>query len=60
MADEEVRRMMVNSVYYLLDLKAPAKADVELVGAFNPSAFQFHTDEYWEGKELKVSVNILE
>ena len=54
MLDEDVRRMMVNTAYYLLNIEVPEKANVDLVGQYSPSAFQFHNDEHWEKKSLKV------
>jgi hypothetical protein len=36
--DESLRRLLVNSVYWGLDLEVPAKAEVELVGDYHPSA----------------------
>jgi hypothetical protein len=54
LANEGVRRLLVNAAYYLLDLKVPEKADVRLVGNYQPSAFSFHTDEYWAEKNLRV------
>ena len=55
MVDEEVRRLFVNATYHLLNLDVPQKAKVDFVGKYAPSAFAFHTDEYWEEKGLKVS-----
>lgn len=54
MTNEGVRRLLVNAAYYLLDMKVPEKADVRLVGDYQPSAYSFQSDEYWEEKKLKV------
>lgn len=51
---EGTRRMIVNSVFWCLDLSVPEKADVELVGTYNPSAYAFREDEYWIQKNLRV------
>lgn len=51
---EGTRRLLVNGVFWGLDLEVPAKANVDLVGAYNPSAYGFRKDEYWEKKQLKV------
>ena len=40
--DESLRRLLVNSAYWGLDLDVPAKADVRLVGDFQPSAYSFN------------------
>jgi hypothetical protein len=55
MLDEEVRRLYINGAYFLLDMKVPQKANVDLVGDYNPSAFAFHDDEYWAEKRLVIS-----
>jgi len=41
--DESFRRLLVNSVYWCFDLEVPAKADVKLVGAFQPTDYGFKT-----------------
>lgn len=41
MTNEPLRRLVVNAVYFLLDMKVPEKADVALVGDFKPDAFGF-------------------
>lgn len=40
--DENLRRFLVNSVYWTLDLRVPAVADVDVVGKYEPSAFGFN------------------
>jgi hypothetical protein len=37
--DESLRRLLVNSVYWGLGMEVPAKADVRLVGVFQPTAY---------------------
>ena len=54
MVDEDVRRMYVNAVYHLLGSTVPKRANVDLVGVYQPMGFGFHTDEYWQQKQLKV------
>ena len=41
LVNEAFRRLLVNAVYSLLDMKVPDKADVELVGEYKPSAYGF-------------------
>lgn len=53
--DEEVRRLLVNSCFYLLGMEVPEKAQVDLIGEYTPSAYQFHEDQYWQKKQLLVS-----
>ena len=52
---EGTRRMYVNAVYWLLGMDVPEKTNVDLVGEYNPSAYSFHDDEYWDNKSLMVS-----
>jgi type 1 glutamine amidotransferase len=51
---EETRRMIVNSVFWSLDLTVPEKANVDLVGDYLPSAFAFRDEQYWLDKKLQV------
>lgn len=59
MVSEGVRRLLVNSVFHMVDLDVPASANVDYVGDFNPSAYSFHTDEYWEEKDLRVADHVM-
>lgn len=52
--NEQVRRLFINSAYYLLDLEVPAKANVNLIGDYKPTSFASHKDEYWDKKQLKI------
>jgi hypothetical protein len=49
------RRMIVNSVFWCLDLTVPEKANVDIVGEYKPSAYAFKDDQYWLDKNLSVS-----
>lgn len=40
--DESFRRLLVNSVYWAFNLEIPAKANVQLVGDFQPTAYSFN------------------
>jgi hypothetical protein len=55
MLDVEVRRLFINGVYFLLDLKVPEKANVDLIGDYNPTAFAFHDNKYWAKQRLVIS-----
>ncbi len=55
MTNEGVRRLLVNAAYHLLDQPVPDKSKVDLIGSFEPTAYQFHDLEYWEQKNLKVA-----
>jgi type 1 glutamine amidotransferase len=52
---EGTRRMLVNSVFWSLDLEVPEKANVDLVGEYQPSAYAFRDDKHWLDKQLTVS-----
>lgn len=55
MLNEELRRLFVNATYFLLELPVPEEAEVDLIGNYRPTQFNFHTDEYWDEKQLKVT-----
>ncbi|MEQ9289143.1 MAG: ThuA domain-containing protein [Cyclobacteriaceae bacterium] len=52
---ESVRRMVVNGIYWAMGLPVPEKADVQIVGKYEPTQYEFRKDEYWATKSLKVS-----
>lgn len=52
---EGTRRLLINGVFWALGEDVPEKADVSLVGDFEPTKFEFRDDAYWEEKQLKVS-----
>jgi hypothetical protein len=54
MMNEGVRRLLVNASYYLLGLEVPASATVDLIGNYQPSAYNFQKDEYWDAKKMKI------
>lgn len=56
--EEGTRRLFVNSVFWCLDLEVPAKANVDLVGDYNPSRFAFHKDEHWDEKNMVIGENV--
>ena len=54
--NEAYRRMLVNAAYWLLGMeeKLPeAGSAVNLVGDYQPTAFSFHEDAYWDAHALK-------
>ncbi|MEM7379912.1 MAG: ThuA domain-containing protein [Bacteroidota bacterium] len=53
--NEGTRRLLVNAVYWGLDMPVPEAGDVALVGEYKPSAYSFQTDEYWQEKQPKIS-----
>ncbi|TMM58592.1 ThuA domain-containing protein [Maribacter algarum] len=55
MLNESVRRLLVNGVFWSMDLPVPEKANVSVVGTYNPSAYGFKDDAYWIEKQLSIS-----
>ena len=55
MLNESVRRLLVNGVFWAMEIPVPEKANVSLVGAFKPSAYGFKDDAYWDEKQLRIS-----
>jgi hypothetical protein len=53
--NESVRRLLINGVFWGLDMNVPEKANVDLVGEYKPSAYGFKEDAYWEEKQLKIT-----
>jgi len=51
---EGTRRLLVNGVFWAMDLEVPEKADVRLVGDYNPTKFEFKDKAYWDQKQVKV------
>lgn len=51
---EGTRRLLVNGVFWVMDLEVPAKADVRLVGDYQPTKFEFRDEAYWTQKQVKV------
>ena len=52
---EGVRRMLVNGVFWCLDLTVPEKTNVDFVGEYKPTAYAFLEGSYWLERNLKVS-----
>lgn len=52
---EGTRRLIVNAVYWCLDIEVPIQTNVDLVGEYVPTQFQFHADSVWQRKDLKIS-----
>jgi hypothetical protein len=51
------RRLLVNAVYWLLEMDnelPPEGADVELVGDYAPTQFEFRDDTYWQERRMTV------
>ena len=52
---EGTRRMIVNSVFWCLDLTVPDKTNVDIIGTYRPSPFAFKEEQYWTDKNMSVS-----
>ncbi|TWU61749.1 hypothetical protein V7x_34370 [Crateriforma conspicua] len=54
LADEDLRRLVVNATYHLTGLDVPASADVAFVDPFYPSFYGFiRTEGYWKIADLQ-------
>ncbi len=52
--DEDLRRLIVNAAYFLLDRPVPEKAKVDFVDPFHPSFYGFIKEpNYWKNAGLK-------
>ncbi|EMI53061.1 family 16 glycoside hydrolase [Rhodopirellula sallentina] len=52
-ANEDLRRLIVNAVYFLTGGKVPIKSDVEFVDPFDPSSFgHFREKDHWQVANL--------
>lgn len=45
LSDENLRRLVINAVYWGLGGRVPAKADVTIPGAWNPTPYSFKTNK---------------
>lgn len=54
MLNEAVRRLLVNGVFWAMDETVPDKANVDLVGDYDPSPYGFKDDAYWIDKQLMI------
>ncbi|WP_220498198.1 ThuA domain-containing protein [Rhodopirellula sp. JC639] len=56
LVSEDLRRMLVNATYYLLDKQVPEKADVAYVDPYYPTFYGFINDAaYWKELNLQPS-----
>jgi hypothetical protein len=49
---EDLRRLVVNGAYHLLDLEVPELAKIDYVDPFSPTFFGTNPSEYWESQKL--------
>lgn len=55
--NEGVRRFLVNAVYFATGLESQIPdggANVEFVGQFEPTAYEFRGDDYWTQRAMRV------
>ncbi len=48
------RRLLVNAAFWLLDMEVPAQANVDVVGDYQPTAFGFKDDAYWDDRNIQI------
>lgn len=51
---EGTRRLLVNGVFWAMNMEVPKKADVSLVGEYQPTKFEFRKEDYWLEKQLSI------
>ncbi|GLR18503.1 ThuA domain-containing protein [Portibacter lacus] len=56
--NEQMRRIIVNAVFWGVGETVPAKASVNLEGDYKPSRFAFHKDEHWDTLNLIIGENV--
>ncbi len=55
LTNEALRRLFVNATYWTLDLEVPEKANAEIVGQYNPTAYNFKEKSVWLELSPKVA-----
>lgn len=55
----DLRRLVVNATYYLLNLKVPNNANVDVIDTYEPSFFGFQEPDYFINRNLRVSDFVL-
>ena len=55
LVNEGLRRLLINAAYTLTGLEVPQKAQADLIGNYQPSAYSFQSDEYWQGKNIRIA-----
>ncbi|MEM8954279.1 MAG: hypothetical protein AAGD22_09025 [Verrucomicrobiota bacterium] len=54
LANEDLRRLVINGAFWALGLDVPEKANVDFVTPFNPSFYtNFKDKDYWINKEIR-------
>ena len=51
---EDLRRLIVNSAYFLTNLDVPEKANVQYVDPYDPSFYGFTGEDYFKKRNLRV------
>ena len=52
---EGTRRMIVNAVFWCLDMDVPEKANVDIVGAYHPTGYAFTEGAFWVEKDISIA-----
>ena len=52
---EGVRRLLVNGLFWAMELPVPPKANVDIVGDYFPTRYEFREDAYWTERQMKIS-----
>lgn len=49
------RRLLVNGVFWCLEMRIPQKANVDIIDNYDPSPYAFHKEKYWLKKKLSIA-----
>ncbi len=56
--EEATRRMFVNAAFWCLEQEIPTKANVDIIGSYEPSKFAFHDDKHWDDLNLIIGESV--
>lgn len=49
------RRLLVNGVFWCLQMSVPLKANVDIIDNYDPSPYAFYKEKYWLKKKLSIA-----
>ncbi|MFY0654853.1 MAG: ThuA domain-containing protein [Cyclobacteriaceae bacterium] len=52
---EGTRRLLINSVFWAVDLPVPEKANVDIIPPYEPTKFEFRKADYWPKRKMTIS-----
>ena len=55
--NEDLRRLLVNAVYFMTGLKVPPRAEVTPVKPYTPTFYGFASKDHWKKRNLQIDNN---